>query len=561
MTSTAPTFVFVVGCQRSGTTLTGQILGAHPKAVLLDEPDGIYPWFEALDPDKPLARPPLSKVLEKAAAKYADPDQRFQHLPNGLLWFAPGVTHIILKAPNLTYHGPQIEQMHARKKIVSLMRDPRDVVASMQNLSQIQMVRNQLSLMEQKPDLPDWIKPEMARLRDETLPINHKRAIVWAIKTRLCQELPQMTPGNLRIIYEELVAKPDEIMPVLCNHVQFEDHENLRQHEKVFVGTGPGETSRTRSIDTASLGKSKEGLTEEERKTVLSLAGPLAARYQRPAPINILSAKPPLVLLGRGGSGTRLLSEVFKDAGVFLGNKLNYSSDSMEWVETIYGGVSDKLASAQDPEELSVPHLKYKMRETAQRILERSDFEDVGAVNWGWKLPETMILVPEVLEAFPDAKVVHIVRHPVTSSLRRTHKTSRADDQIGQFVLSVARKRITIPLQHSLDDDTLNNVLSWHLQVGSVTRFCREMLPASQYLEIRYEDLFNSWESIRNKLAAFSGMPVDRLAQPTLDTTRRQSFDLPDKRIADVWRMTKDVATLHDYGLDASGAPCEFPKT
>ena len=38
MTGKSPTLVFIVGCQRSGTTLTGQILGAHPNAILLDEP-------------------------------------------------------------------------------------------------------------------------------------------------------------------------------------------------------------------------------------------------------------------------------------------------------------------------------------------------------------------------------------------------------------------------------------------------------------------------------------------------------------------------------------------
>ena len=70
-------FVFVIGCQRSGTTLTGQILGAHPNAVLLDEPDGIYPWFAALDPKDPFGGDGLSAVLEKAATKYADPEQRF----------------------------------------------------------------------------------------------------------------------------------------------------------------------------------------------------------------------------------------------------------------------------------------------------------------------------------------------------------------------------------------------------------------------------------------------------------------------------------------------------
>ena len=32
--------LIIAGCQRSGTTLTGQILGAHSKTFLVDEFDG-----------------------------------------------------------------------------------------------------------------------------------------------------------------------------------------------------------------------------------------------------------------------------------------------------------------------------------------------------------------------------------------------------------------------------------------------------------------------------------------------------------------------------------------
>ncbi len=31
------TYVIIAGCQRSGTTLTGHIIGAHPNAILIDD--------------------------------------------------------------------------------------------------------------------------------------------------------------------------------------------------------------------------------------------------------------------------------------------------------------------------------------------------------------------------------------------------------------------------------------------------------------------------------------------------------------------------------------------
>lgn len=50
----------------------------------------------------------------------------------------------------------------------------------------------------------------------------------------------------------------------------------------------------------------------------------------------------PVVLLARGGSGSRLLSWLAADAGVFLGNEINISCDALELVQPLYKGVLTK---------------------------------------------------------------------------------------------------------------------------------------------------------------------------------------------------------------------------
>jgi hypothetical protein len=42
------------------------------------------------------------------------------------------------------------------------------------------------------------------------------------------------------------------------------------------------------------------------------------------------------IFTGRGGSGTRLLSELAAAAGTFIGNDVNKMGDSVEWVDLIY---------------------------------------------------------------------------------------------------------------------------------------------------------------------------------------------------------------------------------
>lgn len=550
-----PTLVIVIGCQRSGTTLTGQILGAHPRAVLLDEQDGMYEWFDALDPDRPYAGPEFETMLARAAGKYARPETRFRRDGQGRIGLHPKITHLVLKAPNLTYRRARIRQLRADLRVVALIRDPRDVVASMQRLARVPMVANQTRHLDAMADRPAWAEADLALLRDPALDETAKRAVVWRMKTRLARGFAVLKNRYMPLIYEELVARPDEMLPLLARHAGFSPKTGLGDHAGEYVGKGPGGTDRTRSIDTGSLGRARATLSPAEQARVLDLAGPQAIRYARPRRFAAPPPRDPLVLVGRGGSGTRLLSEIMLDAGMFLGNALNLSYDTVEATPTIYALLRDKLQRSPDPDVLAVPDGALALQEMAARMLERSAIADPAQRVWGWKLPETMFLIPEVLHAFSGARIVHILRHPVTSSLRRTHKTSREEDEIGRFAMPAARARVPVPDRHGLDPDSLANAISWHLQVASVTRFCRAQLPPERYLELRYEDLFEDWPGARARLAAFSGLPEARFTLPPLDPARARAFDLPDPRIGDVWTITGEIAALHGYGLGPDGAP------
>ena len=120
--------MIVVGCQRSGTTLVGQILGAHPKAVLLDEEDGLYDWaFEALGKWKLVKdRVTSDEVCRRASREYARALECFDS-PGHLLQH---IRFVVLKAPNLTYSWREISRL-ASARVVYVFRDPRAIVASM----------------------------------------------------------------------------------------------------------------------------------------------------------------------------------------------------------------------------------------------------------------------------------------------------------------------------------------------------------------------------------------------------------------------------------------------
>src|SRR5262245_44251747 len=141
----------------------------------------------------------------------------------------------------------------------------------------------------------------------------------------------------------------------------------------------------------------------------------------------------PVVITGRGGSGTRLLSRLMQDAALFLGNEINATEDSVEW-----SGPIDALASQEPGARVFGTGQIAAWRAHAARVLERapaapwsasaatgSAFAEQefaqGSVLWGWKLPETLLCLPEVFLAFPRARLLHLARHPVSLCLRRSH--------------------------------------------------------------------------------------------------------------------------------------------
>ena len=141
----------------------------------------------------------------------------------------------------------------------------------------------------------------------------------------------------------------------------------------------------------------------------------------------------PVLLTGRGGSGTRLLSQLAAGAGLFIGNRVNRSGDSVEWVDLIYRMV---VEAGRDRNLPSGSQYRREIQARAEQILGRAPTRESGL--WGLNLPETMLVLPLLIDAFPQAKVVHLTRHPVSSSLRRTHMTSRLNNAVGAAALPAA---------------------------------------------------------------------------------------------------------------------------
>jgi hypothetical protein len=122
---------------------------------------------------------------------------------------------------------------------------------------------------------------------------------------------------------------------------------------------------------------------------------------------------PPIVVFGTGGSGTRAVAQYLSACGIRMGNNVNVSGDAMAFVPAA-SEYADRVVEAArgldyDPDRIE-PELRnaviHDYRKAA--ILHREGVPKTS--RWGFKQPRSILMLPLIESAFPDARFVHVVR-------------------------------------------------------------------------------------------------------------------------------------------------------
>ncbi|HEV2363482.1 MAG TPA: sulfotransferase [Caulobacteraceae bacterium] len=253
-----------------------------------------------------------------------------------------------------------------------------------------------------------------------------------------------------------------------------------------------------------------------------------------------LASASPVVLLGRGGSGTRLLSALAAESGLFIGNRVSDTGDSLEWVDVIYAAAIEWLSGTPDG---SWPD---RLRAVAAAMLVEAGRRPHDL--WGWKLPETVLALPAVRQAFPRARYVHLIRHPLASAFRRSHLTSRTDNAVGRAVLARAYAEAgrDAALVES-DPEWLRNAITWRLHMDLALDALAEVDPA-RVLTIRFEDLVGAPAAAQARFRALLQLPQgasDPLAG--FDAARAASTQGTEADADCVWRICAPAARRLGY--------------
>ncbi|MGV8932026.1 MAG: sulfotransferase family protein [Luteimonas sp.] len=153
-----------------------------------------------------------------------------------------------------------------------------------------------------------------------------------------------------------------------------------------------------------------------------------------------MTLQPPVAIGGVGGSGTRLIAELVRNSGVFMGRDLNESCDLL-WFTLLFkrngthdlgdedfnrladilaaglvGGSPLDACSREQTlllgSEARPKHPQEEMRAVADTLLAATELPAHG-LRWGWKEPNTHVFIDRLWQRLPELRYVHVVRHGI----------------------------------------------------------------------------------------------------------------------------------------------------
>jgi len=262
----------------------------------------------------------------------------------------------------------------------------------------------------------------------------------------------------------------------------------------------------TRTIDSIKVNGSQLRSSFERIRLLLTIARTPPSRLQQiaiwldrlslslPVPWKVLpldpSAPAPVVIGATGGSGTRVMAEVLRKAGWFLGNRVhpdNEDSVPIGWFLTKW------LKRLKD-----FPNVDSHTVAGASRDFERMLYLHRRGISspvarWGWKNPRSLWLIPFLVHRFPELKFIHMIRDARDMMLSENIYFLR---QNGHWLLGPDWWRNPEAAQLEL----------WRISNKRAVEFAQQYLKG-RYHMVRYEDLCRKPAETVSAVMTFLGSP------------------------------------------------------
>ncbi len=237
--------IFILGCQRSGTTLMFLMMTSHPEMTGLDEvylQDScpFWPYFA------------FNSLFKKKT---------------------------VCKLPTVTTQIDFLNDYFSNAKIVWVVRNPYSVVSSMKTLVF-------------KPG-GNWIEecgptefericstfPELKGDNFKSMDQITLAAHIWKYKNMMLDKYREIGMKPLVVKYEDLLNQPREVMSQILNYIEIKWSDHVLKHEKhhqneVYIGNVKGDTPIDKSRISPEL-----NLTNAEKFVINCVCGKMMERF------------------------------------------------------------------------------------------------------------------------------------------------------------------------------------------------------------------------------------------------------------------------------------------
>jgi Sulfotransferase domain len=258
--------IFIAGCQRSGTTLLRLILECHSQIFCFDETLA-YSVIQKQQLPAPINKQTIALKIPRWTEQFNEP-----------IWSDWGLPET---TPN-RFQG---------QKLVFLVRDPVEVVASMLSLKSGRESWLELHgepILEDKARNPRFVdewRDELA-IRAASGPhrLTATGTLYWKYKNAAILRYSRLGYPFLVVSYARLVSSPETQIRRICAFLELEFEEGLLRHHQASHaeiygdGTTVGGTDSRRPIDTASVGKNTFLLGNDEIRLIHTIVGDLPAQ-------------------------------------------------------------------------------------------------------------------------------------------------------------------------------------------------------------------------------------------------------------------------------------------
>jgi len=203
-----------------------------------------------------------------------------------------------------------------------------------------------------------------------------------------------------------------------------------------------------------------------------------------------------ITVIGRGHSGTRVMSHTLSASGVYMGQPLNDSGDLIppgdmyEACRVLGRHVVHRGGLDWDFTKLHTEPIDPAFTRLIESYLASVLVND--AARKGWKIPETTLVFPWIVRLFSEARYIFWVRDP-RDCILGPHVT----DDLGRFGIACPET----------DDDRLRRAISWKYQYDLV----KSTPKPKHWIEVRFEDFVLDQDRTLIRLGQFLDLSLAKL--------------------------------------------------